>query len=396
MANKGEIMIRRLLFLFTISFLLVFSYQWPMFDEYGQPDNKIVTSGFGAYRPPYNSVDPHIHAGIDIPEQDFAQILELYIWPIDYAQVIDIGGSHPFEYIKIRHYNYNEDSLLFEDAKSEGSAYRHAEPVCDEYQWLELDDPVAEGWDMFRPNNRHLHLEYREPSSMVDYLNPFTIDELQIDDNTFPTLCSLYIDNTWQGNAEVFCWEFLGSNFIQYYDSVSIGGTQFYRLYLPDESPFNDWDDPHFIITGNRGVRFVIKMFDSPVSAPYHYHLALDTAITDLSGAGYENNPHYGVKFDALTSEDYYRQDAIYHTGNPCTSSWDVQYYRLYPYGTLPSCIYQQSTLETEYLEEGQHCIRVTAQDYDGNRKTGDAHFYIKMSGSAWVDYCRSFDNIPD
>lgn len=185
-------MIRRLLFLCTISFLLVFSYQWPMFDEYGQPDNKIVTSGFGAYRPPYNSVDPHIHAGIDIPEQDFAQILELYIWPIDNAQVTDIGGSHPFEYIKIRHYNYDGDSLLFKDAKSEGSAYRHAEPICSEGDWVEIEgpspDPIAEGWDMFRDGNRHLHLEVRTPGTLVDYQNPFLIDELLVDDAYRPVL----------------------------------------------------------------------------------------------------------------------------------------------------------------------------------------------------------------
>ncbi len=167
--------------LFIIIPLVAFSYQWPMFDQYGNADNKIVISGFGAYRPYYNGMEEHFHAGIDIPEQENAQMLELYIWPIDYAIVVRITGVAPNQHVTIQHYNSQ-----FTTPKEEGSTYRHVTAICDVGETLTLDNPVANGWDM---HHEHLHLEYRVPGTLADYKNPFTITELQIEDNTAPTLC---------------------------------------------------------------------------------------------------------------------------------------------------------------------------------------------------------------
>ncbi|MHA1280554.1 MAG: hypothetical protein ACTSQ8_25635, partial [Candidatus Helarchaeota archaeon] len=197
-------MIKRVVFLTIILSLKVFSYQWPMFDQYGNPDNKIVTSGFCAYRPQYNSIEQHFHAGIDIPEQENAWVDKLYIWPIDYGNAYYVSTEDSV--VKIRHYNY--ESGQFTSEKAEGSAYRHAYPVCAQNEWLELDNPIAEGWNMYQPGNEHLHLEYRIPGTMADYKNPFTITELQIEDNSAPVLCSLYVDYSRQGDAVVACWEY--------------------------------------------------------------------------------------------------------------------------------------------------------------------------------------------
>jgi len=375
---------------FVIIPLWVYSYQWPMFDQYGQPDNKKVSSGYCSFRPAYNSVQPHFHGGIDIPEQENAQQYNLYIWPIDYGVVTNIGGTHPFEWIKIRHYNYTNNQ--FKDAKCEGSVYRHANPCCAEGDSLTLDDPVAEGWNMYKPGEEHLHLEYRIiGSGSEDYNNPFTITELQIEDNNAPRLFYLYVDYSRQGSADVACWEYLGSDFGQYYGSITGGGYTFLKLTLPEETPWNDWDDPHFIIAGTRKVRFVIQIWDTSNVAPYHYYLSLDTSIVDLAGSRYESSAHYEVKFDILKVSEYLQEEVIYHEGEPIISGLGkLGYYRLYPYGTALNCVLSENkVLETENLEQGQHRIRISAKDYTGNTKTADVHFYIKNSD--WVDYCRAF-----
>lgn len=315
----------------------------------------------------------------------------MFIWPIDYAIVNGIGGQHPNEWIKIRHYDYESGHLT--SAKDEGSCYRHANPVCSVNDTLNLDDPVAEGWDMYQPGEEHLHLEYRIPGTLADYQNPFTITELQVEDTDAPKLYCLFVDYSWQGSADVACWEYMGSNFGQYYGTITGGGRTFLKLTLPAETPLNDWDDPHFIIAGSRKVRFVIQMWDTNNVAPYHYHLALDTSIVDLAGFGYGDSAHYEVKFDILHASEYLNEEAVYHIEDPIISSWGKSgYYRLYPYGSLPNFILSGNTvLSTENCEEGQHRIRLTAKDYKGNTKTADVHFYIKNSD--WVDYCRAFEN---
>lgn len=77
-------------------------------------------------------------------------------------------------------------------------------------------------------------------------------------------------------------------------------------------------------------------------------------------------------------------------------SNWTDQYYRLYPYsGILPSVIIYTSGIETNQYEQGQHRIRIVAEDYNVNKKTADAHFYIKDAEEDHVDFCRSLSNLP-
>ena len=359
------------------------TYSWPILPY---PSGKRVTSGYCAYRPTYNSIIEHFHEGIDIPEET-DPLCHVYPTTLAYKVIkIDTLGPDNNLMVKVIHYTDDTSSVL-----SEGSKYIHLKEVLENIyeDSIYIGVPISSATDLYLD---HLHFEYRTPSDLANSNNPFTITELQIEDNSAPVLCSLYVDYSRQGDAVVACWEYLESNFGQYYSTVTGGGYTFLKLTLPAETPWNDWDDPHFIITGNRKVRFAIKMVDADIVAPYHYYLTIDTAIVDLVGFDYyKSDNHYQVEFDSLLSSEYKQEEAVYHQEEPIVSGWNSQYYRLYPYGTLPSCILKSMTLRTESLEEGQHQIRITAIDYNGNKKTADAHFYIKTSGSDWVDYCRAF-----
>ncbi len=371
-----------LLSIIIASNLTAQTYSWPILPY---PSGKRVTSGYCAYRPAYNSIVEHFHEGIDIPEET-DPLCHVYPTTLAY-KVIKIYTLGPDNNLMVKVIHYSDDTS---SALSEGSKYIHLKEVLENIyeDSIYIGDPISAATDLYLD---HLHFEYRTPSDLANSNNPFAITELQIEDNTAPTLCSLYVDYSRQGDAEVACWEYLGSNFAQYYGTVTGGGYTFLKLGLPMETPWNDWDDPHFIISGNRKVRFIIKMYDASISAPYNYYLVVDTAIVDLSGGSYESDAHYQVKFDGLLSSEYHREETVYHQEEPIVSGWNSQYYRLYPYGTMPSCIIKRLALATENLEEGQHRIRVMVKDYNGNTKTADVHFYIREHD--WVDYCRGFKN---
>ena len=248
---------------------LIFAYQWPMRDSLNNPDNKKITSNFGDYR------SGHFHEGLDIPAQENALSDSLYIWPIDIAIVLKVNRY----YAKIRHCFTNFDS-----AKDEGSRYIHAYTyqVCEEGDTLSLDDPVAQGW-RFEPNSApHLHLEYRahDGDSLNDSKNPFVIDTLQVDETERPILNHLYVDYSCHGSANVENLNFLGYDFSSYYRDTTYGGITFRKLKLPAETPDNDLDDPHILISGNRKARFVLEAHDNFFSttdrgAPYELSLFL-------------------------------------------------------------------------------------------------------------------------
>jgi len=374
-----------------LSCISLFAYQWPMKDKDGNPDNQKISSTFGEYR------SGHFHEGIDIPPQPNADTDTLYIWPIDYGIVVDINTY----YVRIQHYDAS-----FSSAKDEGSGYIHAyvRGVCGLGEQMVLDNPVARGWDFedstYAP---HLHLELRMPGDLTNSKNPFFISELLVNDTNPPTLHSVYVDYSLYGNANVENWEYLGSNFEQYYSIVydTTGGDTFVALYLPAETPSNDWDDPHIIISGNRKIRFTVKAWDTPntanVCGPYTVKMYIDDNIYALSGDT-DSLPIYKVQFDSLIntgSPDKYEEEDVYHTEKPIPSGMGMEkYYRLYPHDDsangLPAVIGTGNrVLQTENLEEGQHMIRIIATDWNGYQKTGDFHIYIRKS--EWVDYSRSF-----
>jgi hypothetical protein len=249
--------------------LLIMGYAWPLDDGYGNQGDKKITSNFGDFRPAYGIHVSHLHEGIDIPEPDNAQTLEIFVWPIDCGviwRVLDYT-------VEVIHYNYHieYDSqgypyIVLDDSKNEGSRYIHATPVIGCEVWdtvigldspdARLVDPIANGWGM---DGDHLHLEYRKPGSMERPINPFFISELCPSDYSYPILNYLYVDFENYGDADVWCWdEFLGHDFTQYYAETTYNDTTYAKLTLPIETPYNDLDDPHIIISGNKKVHFVL------------------------------------------------------------------------------------------------------------------------------------------
>lgn len=376
------------LLLFVLS---VFGYQWPMMDTLGKPDNKIVESNFGDYR------SGHIHEGIDIPPQPNALQDSLYIWPIDSAIVV--FGRTTYN-VRIRRYTSS-----FTNPTNEGWRYLHAytEGICEVGDTLLLDDPVAKGWQ-FDPNYpSHLHLEYRlrGGDTLKDSKNPFMIDSLCVKDTIRPILNHLYVDYSCHGNATVANLNFLGYKFDSLFRDTTYQGITFKKLKLPAETPFNDLDDPHILVSGNRKVRFVLGGHDnffktSDMGAPYELNLFL--AMEDTTLGVYLFYPYYTLRFDSLlgSSDEVHQEEDVYHVSAPLISGIDApQYYRLYPCDSagngLPGCIITGSTvLKTEDLDEGMHRIQIYAKDYQNYTKTADVHFYIRKSN--WVDFCRGFE----
>jgi len=275
--------------------------------------------------------------------------------------------------------------------------------------------------------NNHLHFEIRRPepeSGSANYknsCNPFVVDTaLRTSDGQGPNLDYLFVDGdtAHQGDATISPWNFLDCNFDDYYDSTA--ASPFIQCLLPDTSRDNDLDDPHFLVSGECKVRFVLRAKDrasdgsgsTPHCAPYIIALYLDTALmTDpsedracIEGA----KPFYKVRFDTLLNvnnrNERWDEEDVYHTESPLRSHIADQtgdstrlYFRLYPYDAndngLPGCILQDnslladSVLRTEDLEEGIHRIRLYARDIRTNDKIADVHFYIHKSD--WVDFCR-------
>lgn len=288
----------------------------------------------------------------------------------------------------------------------------NVEPLSPEVVYIEQPLAVSTGF-----LGNHLHFETRWPApvgvsgleNIFNPYNPFIHDNLYPDDGYKPYLDYLYADGstTHQGDATINCWNFLGYDFDSYYNTTT--AAPFVRLTtLPEETRDYDLDDPHILISDNCKVRFILKAKDEitngyPNCAPYWISLYLDTALA--SGSEEDpiiggTTPFYEAKFDHLENEygenETYDEEDVYHTESPLVSQIDPTYfyYRLYPIDIngdgLPSCIFSRSrTLETENFEQGQHRIRIVVEDYYGNLKTADAHFYIRKQD--WVDYCRAF-----
>jgi hypothetical protein len=223
---------------------------------------------------------------------------------------------------------------------------------------------------------------------------------LRIDDYQAPIIDFVYVDHSLYGDANVECWNFLKKSFSTYYDSVIGGGRKFIKLEIPAETPYDDWDDPHIIISGERKARFIVKAWDiatNEIVGPYKVELYVDLGIEDLSRE-WGASPIYEVSFDSLInigfSPDKYEEEDIYHVEQPIPSGWGTEkYYRLYPHDAnndgYPAPLIRNGLLRTENLEEGHHMIRVIVKDWNEIRKTGDFHIYIRRS--EWVDYPRSF-----
>jgi len=390
------------LFLYVFLYSQEITYRWPIRfspQQIPTPQEKLITSTFGEYRPLYNNVYPHFHEGIDIPEGG----ADFEVYPITYRfyvdDIIPSGNGYIIELIHIT--NDGSAYLL------EGSRYLHLLDINDsleiggEYTW---DDPIH-GWlaraDMLGGNHLHLELRrpYAVPLSWANSINPFTIPELQINDDQSPIINYVYVDYSLYGNANVENWNFLKNDFSSYYGTVTGGGRTFVRLLIPAETPYNDWDDPHIIISGERKTRFIVRTYDiatNQIVGPYKVEMEVDLGISELSWE-MDALSIYEVSFDSLINtypEDKYEEEDIYHVEQPIPSGWGTEkYFRLYPHDEgnngLPAPVIISNLLETENLEEGHHMIRIIVRDFNGNRKTGDFHIYIRRS--EWVDYPRSF-----
>ena len=259
-------------------------------DTLGNPDNKIVTSNFGDYR------TGHIHEGIDIPSQSNALQDSRYIWPIHRGVVV---GRRKYV-VTVRHYASN-----FGGPTVEGSRYIHAnsDSVCEVGDTLELDDPVARGWDFEPSYEPHLHLEYRAygGDTLVDSRNPFVVNTLQVADAMQPLLKHLYVDYSCHGDAVVENLNFLGYSFSKFFGDTTYQGITFKKLKLPAETPDDDLDDPHIMISGSRKVRFVLEAHDNFFAAtdrgaPYILATFLDQYVPYyLTGKAC-----FKLKFDSL------------------------------------------------------------------------------------------------
>jgi len=377
--KKFSLIICYLLYTLSIK-IFAQTYSWPLF-----PAEYKISSTFGEYR---GGSNPHFHEGNDIPTS-----VEKAVFPITLAFQLYYKEYDPIIgwIVKIIHYDDYGQSAL-----SEGSSYIHMWNIDNlEYYTVYIGDPISTSTSFY---DNHLHLEYREPFDLTDSKNPFYIPELRVDEDNDPILFAVYVDYSLYGDADVDNWNFLCGDFFQYYSTVTGGGYTFVQLTLPDETPHNDWDDPHIIISGNRKVRFTVKSWDETteynVCGPYTVAMYVDKNITffDLP-----TSPIYKVQFDKLDnsgSADKHEEEDVYHTEEPLVSGMgEEKYYRLYPHDAdnngLPAVVKKAGLLATENLEEGQHMIRIIATDWNENRKTGDFHIYIRKS--EWVDFCRGF-----
>lgn len=355
------------------------TYGWPIW-----PWPMIITSTFGEYR---GGTWPHFHEGNDFPKGPTGS----YVYSIAKWYYVEEKES---DRIKLRHY-YDGGNA----AANEGSRYLHLVSVnqyLQEHKIYFWNDPEG-GWLAYADDIDHLHAEYRKGWDLEHSENPFVIPELRVDENYSPKLNAVFVDYSLYGEATVEKWEFLGSNF-GCYSTVTGGGYTFVRLELPTETPFEDWDDPHILISGNRKVRFTVQSWDETteynICGPYTVEMYVDANINFFN---LPENPIYKVEFDFLNNDPYpdkNEEEDTYHTEGPIQSGdYKSKYYRLYKHDAgnngLPNVIKEGKTLITEELEQGQHMIRIIAADWNSNMKTGDFHIYIRES--EWVDYCRGF-----
>jgi len=372
-------------------------YYWPLIEGF-----KYVRGTYGEYRP------SHLHEGIDISEESINSVWCTY----DAYKYLQGYYDQTWKYIVlVQHYtisgNY-EDTIEVD----EGSRYLHM------YNIQNLDEETIYVFDtLISLNtsflNSHLHFEFRSPapltSSIKNSSNPFSLGgdiyPLNPADVDTPILKHLYVDGDeqHQGNAEIENWNFLNYDFSGYYDDST--ASPFICCDLPDESPHNDLDDPHILVSGSGKVRFIVEAQDRinedeyPKGSPWFLQLHWDEYI-DIDFV--DDTVSYCASFDWLNREanEQLSEEDIYHVNSPCSSRIKTApqettffYYRLYPIDVnndgFPSCLVDKDLFETEELDEGCHQIRVIAKDYSSNKKTADLHLYIRKSD--YVDFCRGF-----
>lgn len=391
----------RIILLFGLFVVFAYSdttttYRWPI--PSGQGGDTII-SNFGDYRPQSGYASAHFHEGLDI-KADSTGGRRFDVISVTYGfklRTLPDLASYGW-IVKVRHY--------FDDASgawNHGSNYIH---MWNRNDSLNDTSIVYQGVYISHQTTfwrNHLHLEYTSLSwdgSFIASRNPFLLSELPIPltDSRKPILNHLYVDYSCHGNAEVENLNFLGYEFDTLYRDTTYQGITFKKLKLPTETPDNDLDDPHILISDNRKVRFVLGGHDNFFSttdrgAPYELSLFL----FDADSTGVRQKSYYTVRFDSLlgSTDEVYQEEDVYHVSAPLVSGIDApQYYRLYPCDSarngLPGCVVTGRTeLKTEDLDEGMHRIRVYAKDYQNNTKTADVHFYIRKSN--WVDFCRGF-----
>jgi len=384
----------RVAIIFSLVVALLFAdttatYFWPI-----PGGDKIVISNLGDYRP--ETSPAHFHAGIDIPTDtvDYKED----VWTITLSFRVDTIIHKDYTgigyIVKVQHFSNDTTKEL-----SHGSRYIHMNDIEPDLQIgsVYIGDLISYQTTFWQ---NHLHLDYRRPHSLSgsNVINPFVLPILQVDDTLKPILNHLYVDYSCHGDADVENLNFLSYEFDTLYGDTMGGGITFTKLKLPTESPDNDLDDPHILISGNRKARFVLGGHDNFYSttdrgAPYELSLFL----FDADSLGVRQKSYYTLRFDSLlgSPDEVHQEEDVYHVSAPLISDIGApQYYRLYPCDSvisgLPGCVITGTAeLKTEDLDEGMHRIKIYAKDYENNTKTADVHFYIRKSD--WVDFCRGF-----
>ncbi len=382
------------------SFSSAQEYSWPLYPVL----ERYCRGTFCEYR------SGHFHEGIDIPASGSFTV---YATTDTFKYIGNSWNAEDQYIVTVQHYTQSGSSQWPLD---EGSRYIHMYNINTTLSEGEIyvGEPLAVNTGFL---DIHLHFEMRWPApvgvsgleNIFNAYNPFIKDNLcpdDPDDDYKPVLDYLYADGDvdHQGNATINSWNFLGYDFMNYYDSTTV--SPFIRLTLPTESSGNDLDDPHIMISGNCKVRFILKAKDEvtsgyPNCAPYSISLFFADQIPCGEDELYdpEKTPFHQVKFDELENEfgqnETYDEEDVYHTESPLVSDQSTFYYRLYPHDKngdgYPDCIINPSRyLSTEGLQNGQYPIRIVVTDYEGNTKTADVHFYVRKQN--WVDYCRAFN----
>ena len=243
------------------------TYFWPI-----PGGDEIIISNLGDYRPQSTYGPAHFHTGNDIPADTED------VWTITLSfRVDDIWHNQIGYNVKVQHYSDDTTHEL-----AHGSRYIHMKMIDtvniheDSIYIANLISHQTTFW------NDHLHLDYRRPHSLTGSraINPFVLPILQVNDTLKPILNHLYVDYSCHGSANVENLNFLGYDFSSYYRDTTYGGITFRKLKLPAETPDNDLDDPHILISGNRKARFVLEAHDNFFSttdrgAPYELSLFL-------------------------------------------------------------------------------------------------------------------------
>jgi len=333
-----------------------------------------------------------------------AFLLQINMQGDEYPGIFSFGDNY-----KVQHFSDDTTESL-----SHGSCYIHMDVIDTTIQHIGqiyIGDLISYQTTFW---NNHLHLDYRRPHSLSgsNVINPFTLSILQVSDTSRPILKYLYVDYSCHGNASVQNLNFLNYRFDiigndTVYRDTTYQGITFKKLKLLSETPSNDLDDPHILISGNCKVRFILEGHDNFFSstdrgAPYELILFL---LDVDSGVGVVPIKCYKLRFDSLlgSADEVHQEEDVYHVSAPLISGIGApQYYRLYPCDSVtagfPSCVITDTLvvdtmlIKTENLDEGMHRIRISVRDYNNNTKTADVHFYIRKSN--WVDFCRGLISV--